>query len=288
MATETKLQQQRNGNLADLGDANLLPGELGYALDAKRLFIGNTAIALDGDGTKVEFSFNVDLDHAPGESYQVFVGTDPQIESVDYTKSNFVITFTAPPAVGSGNVELRYNSEILLMKPDVGLDVPGLVGLIDIPDYNASTNTPILIDGTGVAGDRVRATTAGSQDFGSGSIAIVQGDHLVYSETIWKLTSADIALSAVAFDGTRYDTIAIKYSLRNTTGMRTGLLNIAVNPVANTYTIADNYTSDVVGASLDHVFSGVMDTGQFVLYYNTTDTESANFSWMTDNFKALV
>ena len=50
MAIETKIQKQRSGNLAQL--PILLAGELGYALDAKRLFIGNTAELQDGDGTK--------------------------------------------------------------------------------------------------------------------------------------------------------------------------------------------------------------------------------------------
>ena len=59
MATETKIQKQRSGNLSDL--PILLAGELGYALDAKRLFIGNANVSLDADGVATEFNFGVDF-----------------------------------------------------------------------------------------------------------------------------------------------------------------------------------------------------------------------------------
>jgi hypothetical protein len=140
MAIEEAVQQQRGGNLADL--PILLAGEFGYALDAKRLFIGNTTASLNGDGATVAFSFGVDLDHAAGESYKLYVDDALQTESVHYTKSNLVYTFTTAPASGTGNIELKYNSEVYLFEPDVGLDVPGLVSI-----SSASGTLPIAFDG---------------------------------------------------------------------------------------------------------------------------------------------
>ena len=232
MTTEIKLQQQRNGNLADLGDANLLPGELGYALDAKRLFIGNTVSSLNGDGSTVGHDFGVDLDEAHGTSYKIYVDG---VETTNYTTNNFLVTFTVAPPVGTGNIQLYHNSEIFLFEPDVGLDIPGLVGI------------------TGPA------------------------------------TDANIA--TISFDVTRYDNVDIRYSLRNAVGhIRKGVLSIAVNAANNASTISDNYTTDAttVGNLLDHAFTGIIDNGIYTLQYTTTDTEIANLSWLTDNFKATV
>tara|TARA_R110002020_G_C16305693_1_gene773460 strand:+ start:805 stop:4059 length:3255 start_codon:yes stop_codon:yes gene_type:complete len=53
-------------------------------------------------------------------------------------------------------------------------------------NWNASTNTPTLIDGTGDNGDVYRVNVAGTQDLGSGSITFAQGDWAVYSGTIWE------------------------------------------------------------------------------------------------------
>lgn len=53
-------------------------------------------------------------------------------------------------------------------------------------EWNASTNTPTLIDGTGNPGDVWEVTTAGTQDLGSGPITFAVGDWAVYgADNIW-------------------------------------------------------------------------------------------------------
>lgn len=52
-------------------------------------------------------------------------------------------------------------------------------------EWNASTNSPSLIDGTGTAGDYYDVTTAGSQDLGSGSITFTVGDVVKYNGSTW-------------------------------------------------------------------------------------------------------
>jgi len=52
-------------------------------------------------------------------------------------------------------------------------------------DYNISTNTPTLIDGTGRNGDYYYCTVAGSRNFGSGSITVGIGDRIEYNGTTW-------------------------------------------------------------------------------------------------------
>lgn len=53
-------------------------------------------------------------------------------------------------------------------------------------NWNASTNTPTLADGTGNAGDVYRASVAGTTNFGSGPIVFAVGDFAVYSGSIWE------------------------------------------------------------------------------------------------------
>lgn len=53
-------------------------------------------------------------------------------------------------------------------------------------NYDASSNTPTLADGTGNAGDVYRVNVAGTQDLGSGSQTFAIGDWVVYNGTIWE------------------------------------------------------------------------------------------------------
>lgn len=55
--------------------------------------------------------------------------------------------------------------------------------------WNAATNTPTLADGTGNQGDVYLCNVAGTVNFGSGPIAFVVGDQVIYSGTIWQRAS---------------------------------------------------------------------------------------------------
>jgi hypothetical protein len=58
--------------------------------------------------------------------------------------------------------------------------------------YDANTNTPTLIDGTGNTGDLYRVTVAGTQDFGSGNITFAVGDKVVYNpSSVWEKWDTD-------------------------------------------------------------------------------------------------
>jgi hypothetical protein len=75
-----------------------------------------------------------------------------------------------------------------------GLDAGGKIPSSLLPNtvmeyqgnWNATTNTPALADGTGNAGDVYRANVAGSTNFGSGAIAFNIGDWAVYNGAIWE------------------------------------------------------------------------------------------------------
>lgn len=55
-------------------------------------------------------------------------------------------------------------------------------------NYNISTNTPNLVDGTGNTGDVFKNTVDGTRNFGSGSITVKVGDFLIYNGTTWELS----------------------------------------------------------------------------------------------------
>ena len=52
--------------------------------------------------------------------------------------------------------------------------------------WNASTNTPTLIDGVGLSGDNYKVSVSGSRNLGSGTIAFTIGDLVIYNGTIWE------------------------------------------------------------------------------------------------------
>jgi hypothetical protein len=55
--------------------------------------------------------------------------------------------------------------------------------------WNAATNTPTLVNGTGNQGDVYLCNVAGTVDFGAGAIAFVVGDQVIYSGSIWQRAS---------------------------------------------------------------------------------------------------
>lgn len=52
--------------------------------------------------------------------------------------------------------------------------------------WNASTNTPTLVDGTGDLGDIYKCNVAGTHNFGSGNIAFNISDWVIYNGSMWE------------------------------------------------------------------------------------------------------
>ena len=77
------------------------------------------------------------------------------------------------------------------------LDVNGKILVAQLPNsvmeykgtWDASTNTPTLVNGTGNQGDVYLCNVAGTVDFGAGAIAFVVGDQVIYSGSIWQRAS---------------------------------------------------------------------------------------------------
>ena len=77
------------------------------------------------------------------------------------------------------------------------LDALGKVPLSQLPasvvtylgTWNASTNTPTLVNGTGDVGDLYICNVAGTVNFGAGPITFAAGDWVIYSGTTWQKSS---------------------------------------------------------------------------------------------------
>lgn len=65
--------------------------------------------------------------------------------------------------------------------------------------WDADTNSPSLVDGTGNVGDVYRITVAGSRNLGSGAIDFAVGDYVIYnSSLVWEKSDTTDAVATVA------------------------------------------------------------------------------------------
>lgn len=80
--------------------------------------------------------------------------------------------------------------------------IPDTQALIDVVNsalsykgtWNASTNTPTLVDGTGTDGDYYQISTAASRNLGSGSQTFSEGDYILYDDGEWTKVGGPTAL----------------------------------------------------------------------------------------------
>jgi hypothetical protein len=85
------------------------------------------------------------------------------------------------------------------------LDGGGKVPVAQLPSavmtyegvWNANTNSPALIDGTGDAGMVYRVSVAGTQNLGSGAQTFNIGDYVIYNGSIWEQSDTTDAVVSV-------------------------------------------------------------------------------------------
>ena len=84
--------------------------------------------------------------------------------------------------VANGVPQLDVNGKILVSQlPNSVMEYKGT--------WDASTNTPTLVNGTGNQGDVYLCNVAGTVNFGAGAIAFFVGDQVIYSGSIWQRAS---------------------------------------------------------------------------------------------------
>lgn len=120
------------------------------------------------------------------------------------------ITINAIPPDLSGYVEWSDTSDKVATKHDLGsyipvsqkgaangvatLDPGGKVPVEQLPSsimfykgvWNAATNTPTLVNGTGVTGWVYKASPGGTVNFGSGPVTFQEGDWAIYNGSEWE------------------------------------------------------------------------------------------------------
>ena len=77
------------------------------------------------------------------------------------------------------------------------LDADGRIPFSQLPEtaveykgeWNAETNTPTLVNGTGIKGDMYYVSVGGTQNLGSGNIDFLAGDRIIYNGSIWQKLS---------------------------------------------------------------------------------------------------
>ena len=173
MVDVSDTSQDPAGSSKRVSFSNLVTGQV-----SNTLYDANTILKADTDNTPAALSV----------TSSTFVGR----------KSSGSI---AAMSVSESKTELGAGSANGLATLDGGGKVPSSQLPSSVMDFkgnwNASTNTPTLADGTGSAGDVFVVSVAGSQNLGSGSITFAAGDWVVYNGTIWEKSINSNAVASV-------------------------------------------------------------------------------------------
>jgi hypothetical protein len=185
--------------------------------------LANSSLTLAGDSGTQTLTLGDTSTFSGGDGIvTVAQATDNLVISVD---SSFV-EIVSRKGASNGYASLDANGRVPSSQlPSSAFEYKG--------NWNASTNTPTLADGTGDAGDMYRVSVAGNQDLGSGTIDFQVGDYLLYNGAEWdkidntdSVSSVNGATGAVVLDSddiaegstNLYDKIV---SLSNGTGITT-------------------------------------------------------------------
>ena len=125
----------RQGNLADL--PVLDPGELGYAKDSRRLFIGNDTVNV-GTGNGVFVGFTLPLSMSKPIISTVFVDGVAQ-NTANYTISGTTLTFASAP---TGVITVGFNSELEIRSDET------LPSVISLPANGSGADTGFQVNTT--------------------------------------------------------------------------------------------------------------------------------------------
>ena len=182
----------RQGNFADL--PMLDPGEVGYATDDQRLFIGNTTINVGtGNGALTQFVVPNTLPY-PNGVLAVFVD-NTQVNAADYDIIGTTLTFASAP---TGVITVNFNSEIVLDRHEtfprsISLSANGsnaATGFsIDTLQYNVVIIDYTLESANGVRVGQIRMAT----DTSASTSAI--DDNYTETATVDIVFGADISVA---------------------------------------------------------------------------------------------
>ena len=125
MTTDTLISriQLRRGNFEDL--PILKDGELGYATDKKRLFIGNPSQIFTADDSPY---YDLDFKIARPSQILVFIDNTQKTPGVHYTVVGTRLTFNEPMPAAGAVIEVGVNNEILIDKVETPTEILPMIG----------------------------------------------------------------------------------------------------------------------------------------------------------------
>lgn len=110
-------------------------------------------------------------------------------------QSNLVYIPLTQKAAANGVASLASNGRVPLAQLPNGI-------FVYRGTWNATTNSPTLVNGVGDTGDVYFVQVAGTHNFGAGNITFSIGDRVAYNGTIWqKWTASDIVTSVLGLTG---------------------------------------------------------------------------------------
>jgi len=189
--------QVRRGNFVDL--PLLDAGEMGFATDVQRLFIGNDVVTIGtGDGVTDTYAIPTALSN-PTTILGIFVD-DVQVNANDYSSQGTVLSFATPPAVAS-TVTAKYNAEINLNRieseplvttlaasgtlADTGFQVDTTQANAVIMDYTLHTTAGVRIGQLRFTTDTANSTVAIDDNYTeTGTVDITFNVDISISDTL--------------------------------------------------------------------------------------------------------
>jgi len=159
------------------GSMSLDNGTMLFDTNITRLQVGNIWLTADG------------IQHSPSSiSDDILIGTtaggNTFIRNAGIKFNDLSIQTTAAIPVAEKGAALGVVPLNAATKIDTIYLPSG--GPVYLGTWNATTNTPTLINGVGTGGDLYIVSVAGSQDLGSGSINFAVGDEILYNGAIWE------------------------------------------------------------------------------------------------------
>lgn len=155
-----------NNTISNIANANI-KAAAGINLNKLEAVTANRALASDASGFVSASSVtDTELNYLSGVTSGIQTQLNNKIDSSEKGANSGVATLDAGGKIPANQL------------PNTVMEFKG--------NWNASTNSPSLVDGTGNAGDVYLVSVAGTQDLGSGSQTFAAGDWVVYSGTIWQ------------------------------------------------------------------------------------------------------
>ncbi len=224
----------------------LSSGEIGYATDSRRMFIGNDIITLTGSvDPEFVYDFNIPLQSMTSNLYDIFINDQQQQIISDYTVISsggvqFVEKYVCSNPAYEDQSTCEANDEEWKLKTDGASIVLKYNTEIPIKE-SITTNESILVELDGNAS-----------------------------------VSTPIPETATLVDAR--NNFNFHYTISNASGFRKGILSVSTSDT--NVILDDSFSINATTNKLNHIFSGAVANSTFVLSYITTDTESVNFSYM--------